>query len=147
MAYLDEDVLSDSSLGTNSSIGYRWGKFGVEVGMTYFQQFEDELLVGGTPIELDASFDGWTAGMNYNRQLSDRWSMQGRAGLFDWSADGHVAEAGTRLEFDDSGTDYYAGFSVDYAWTRRSSVGLGYSFFKVGDSSINLWGFHSEFRF
>jgi opacity protein-like surface antigen len=147
VASIDEDGLSDQGLGSNSSIGYRWGSFGVEVGYVNFGKFKDSLLVNGSDVRVDAKVDGFNAGINFNHDLGHQWSLQARAGVFDWSADGHVADGSSSLAYDDSGNDWYAGASVDYSWSKRSSIGLGYSHFTLEDTSVGLWGMHSEFRF
>jgi hypothetical protein len=146
-ASIQEDGLGDRSLSSNSSFGYRWGRIGVEVGNGYFGEFEDEVVIGGTPFDVDTELAGWTGGVNYNRDLNARWSVQGRAGLFNWNADGHVTDDAGRIAFEDSGTDFYAGASIDYRWSKRSSIGLAYTRFQADDASVDLWGMHSEFRF
>lgn len=142
-----QDDLGDTSLSSNSNLGYRWGQFGVEVGHTYFSRFKDQATIGGTVFDIDSKVDGWNAGIDYNKDLTPRWSLQGRAGLFAWKADSHVSDGVNRLSSSDSGRDWYAGASFDYSWRKRSSVGLGYTWFKAGDADLSLWGLHSEFRF
>lgn len=146
-ASISQDGLEDRSLSSNSSFGYRWGRIGVEVGSGYFREFHDQVLVGATPIEVSSKLSGWTGGINYSANLSDKWSVTARAGLFRWSADGRVQDGTIGVEFDDSGSDFYAGGSVDYKWSERSSIGLGYTRFKANEADIDLWGIHSEFRF
>jgi hypothetical protein len=147
LASVSEDQLDDRSFGSNSSIGYRWGVVGVEVGYASFGKFKDSLMVGATPVRIDSQVDGWNAGVNFNHTLNDKWSLQGRVGMFGWNADGHVDDGSTRLAASDSGKDWYAGASIDYNWRKRSSIGLGYTRFKLDDAAVNLVGMHSEFRF
>jgi hypothetical protein len=139
--------LGDGNFGSNSSIGYRWGRVGIEVGHSYFGKFNDNSVAGGIGVDVDEKIDGWNAGINFNHDLDEKWSMQGRIGVFDWHSDGHAAAGGSRLGFSDSGSDWYAGLSVDHKWRRRSGIGLGYTYFKADNASIHLWGVHSEFRF
>lgn len=146
---VNQDDLSDNALASNSSIGYRWGSLGIEVGHVYFGKFEDSTEVNGSRLNVDTSVEGWNLGVTFNRNLgkNNKWSLQGRVGVFDWSADGHAALGPTRIAFDDSGNDWYAGGSIDYRWRKRSSVGLGYTWFKADQADISVWGLHTEFRF
>jgi len=144
---ISQGELGDNSLGSNSSLGYRWGALGVEGGYTSFGTFKDQSLAGSGTVEIDAKADGWNAGINLNHDLSAKWSVQGRVGLFAWNADGHVADGASRVAYSDSGRDWYVGASIDYKRTKRSSIGLGYARYKLGDADIDLWGLHSEFRF
>lgn len=147
VASVDEDGLGDQSFGSNSSIGYRWGRFGVEVGYASFGKFKDSLLIGGGQVQVDAKVDGFNAGVNFNHDIDDKWSLQARAGVFDWRVDGHVADATGSVAYDEKGNDWYAGASIDYRWRKRSSIGLGYTRFSLDNTPVGLWGVHSEFRF
>lgn len=148
-ASLHADDLGDSRFASNSSIGYRWGVVGVEVGHTMsFGRFEDSFDVGGSTYDVDAKLHGWNLGINVNHDIDERWSLQGRAGLFAWDAETRITDPlGARVSADDSGNDWYAGASIDYSWGKRSSIGLGYSRYEAGDAHMDLWGMHSEFRF
>jgi hypothetical protein len=143
------DGLDDSSFSSNPTIGYRWGNFGVEVGYGWFGDFEEDFDSGTHHIQTEATLRGINFGANFNHDLSDRWSLQGRAGMFTWDVDGSLDDsllAGV-VDFDDDGTDWYAGGSITYRTTKRSSVGLGYTHFAAGDADIDLWGLSTEFRF
>ena len=74
-ASVSEDGLKDSSLSSNSNIGYRWGPIGVELGHTFFSTFKDETVIGTLTIDSRARFKGWNAGVNFNHDLSDKWSL------------------------------------------------------------------------
>ena len=147
MGSVHEDGLRDSAFSSNSNIGYRWGMFGVEVGHVYFGKFKDSSQVGAATVNVDTKVDGWSVGVNVNHDIDEKWSLQGRLGLFDWNADGHVFSGPGSIPFSDSGHDWYAGASIDYNWRKRSSVGFGYSYYKVNNANINLWGIHTEYRF
>jgi hypothetical protein len=153
---IDGDQVKDDSFSSNASIGYRWGVVGVEGGYAWFGSFTDKATtpVGKFNTEVDPS--GWTAGINLNGDLSDKWSVQGRVGAFFWNADSHLDVANTRVKFSESGTDWYAGLSIDYRWSpfsqwaQQSGIGLGYTYFKMNDrnnSTLGLIGLHTEFRF
>ncbi len=144
---ISQGDLGDSSLSSNSNFGYRWGQFGVEVGHTYFSKFKDQASVGGTTFDVDSKVGGWNAGVDFNKDLSPRWSLQGRAGVFAWNSDSRISDGLQQVSGSDSGRDWYAGGSIDYSWRKRSSVGFGYTRFKAGDADLSLWGLHSEFRF
>jgi hypothetical protein len=144
---ISESGLSDDVLASNSSLGYRWGTIGFEVGHVYFGTFEDSSTFGGTTVNVDSHIDGWNVGLNATHDINEKWSMQGRIGVFNWNADGHVASGASAVRFSDSGNDWYAGASIDHKWRKRSEIGFGYTYFKVNDTSIGLWGMHSEYRF
>jgi hypothetical protein len=138
----------DSALASNPGFSYRWGSVGVEVGHAWFATLEDSQGTG--PGELDARLrlKGWTAGLDFNHDLSERWALQGRAGLFHWDSDGsfddHVAPV---LDIKQSGDDWYAGASLEWRWHKHTSFGLGYTHFRAGDTDVNVWGLASEHRF
>lgn len=139
--------LSDDTFSSNPNIGYRWGTFGLEAGFALFGKYERNFSgVGDSKLKVN----GWNVGANVNSDISDKWSVQGRVGVFGWNADldfDFVNPAIADLSASDSGNDYYAGASIDYKWSKRSSFGLGYTYFKAGDADVSLWGLHSEFRF
>lgn len=150
MGYGSVDVgsvsFSDNAFTSNSNIGYRWGVVGVELGYTTVGNFKSD---SG---EIHADSGGWNLGVNVNNDISDKWSMQGRAGVFGWDVElknqgaalpGFPADA----KFSNSGTDFYAGVSIDYTWKQKASVGLGYTYYRAGDVDFSLWGMHSEYRF
>ena len=145
---VSEDGLKDSGLSSNSNIGYRWGPIGVELGHTFFSTFKDETVNGTLTTDTRARFKGWNAGVNLNHDLSDKWSVQARAGAFAWHVEGSVDDnVLTAVKFDDKGSNWYAGAAIDYTWRKRSSIGLGYTHYKAGSTDLDLWGLHSEFRF
>ena len=142
------DDLQDSNFASDSSIGYRWGGFGVEIGHAWFGNFKDSQVSGPLTIDTEASVSGWNAGLNFNHDLNERWALQLRGGLFNWDVDGSVDDnVSPRLKFKDSGNDWYAGASVTWQWRKRSSVGLGYTHYKAGDADLDVWGVASEYRF
>jgi len=149
MASLHADGFDGSRFASNPNFGYRWGMFGVEAGYTSaLGRFHDSSDVRGANGELDLKFSGWNLGVNANHDFGDKWSVQGRAGVFAWDAETRLtAPSGVRASVKDDGNDWYAGASVDYAWSKRTSIGLGYTRFEAGDDHMDLWGMHSEYRF
>ena len=143
----NDSGLSDTAFGSNSNIGYRWGTVGIEVGHTFFGTFKDSQVVSGVNVDVDSKVDGWNAGLNFNHDFDDKWSLQGRLGVFDWHDHGHVEVAGSRVHFSDSGNDWYAGLSIDRQWRKRSAIGFGYTWYKANNARIQLWGLHTEYRF
>jgi hypothetical protein len=143
------DGLDDSSFSSNPTIGYRWGAFGVEVGYGWFGDFEEDFVNGAHEIKTEASLDGWNVGANFNHDVSEKWSIQARAGMFTWNVDGSVDDnlLPAAIDFEDDGTDWYAGASMTWQATKRSSVGLGYTHFAAGDADLDLWSLATEFRF
>jgi hypothetical protein len=149
IARLKADDLSDQRFASSSNIGYRWGVFGVEVGhVDAFGRFRDNFGSGSSRFDVDAKLKGWSAGINLNHDIDANWSLQGRVGAFNWDADSGIEDSlGNRVEGSDSGTDWYAGASIDYNWRKRSSIGFGYTHYRANDADMDLFGLHSEFRF
>jgi hypothetical protein len=143
----DLEELDASSFSSNPNIGYRWGAIGIEVGYGWFGDFEDDFDVGASQFDVDASLGGWNAGLNFNHQFAERWSIQGRGGLFTWDVDGSIDDGTIEVDFDDDGTDWYLGGSITFEATKRTSIGLGYTHFAAGEGDVDLWGMSTEFRF
>jgi hypothetical protein len=142
----DGNHIKDSGWASNPTIGYRWGTFGIDAGYAWFGNFQDK--VGNVKVDFDLG--GWTAGVNVNGDLSDKWAVQGRVGVFGWDASAHTNVAGVRVKESDNGTDYYIGVAIDYNFTKRYSLGLGYAYYNVGgaaNASVGVFGVTSEFRF
>ena len=145
-AWVSDGDLEDNAFASNSNIGYRWGFVGVEVGHAWFGKFEDSHGSSLGDVDVEARFKGWTAGLNFNTDFNDRWAGQLRAGMFAWNVDGAVTGAVTQ-DFDDDGNDWYVGASATWQWKARSSLGIGYTRDKAGDTHIDVVGLASEYRF
>jgi opacity protein-like surface antigen len=146
MGSVAENNVDDSAFAGEINFGYRWGVVGVEAGYAGFDKFKDS--VGNVKTDLDV--DGWKLGVNFNADLSDHWSVIGRVGAFMWDADLHAAVGGARVGFSDDNTDWYAGAGIDYNFNPAMSLGLGYTYYKLGgdaDSHINSLGVRGEYRF
>ena len=139
---------SDTGLASNPSLGYRWGSLGVELGHAWFSQYEDSHDEGGLTIDARQRVKGWTAGLDFSRQFAPRWSMQARAGLFDWSTELRLEDGvSPALKSKDSGKDWYAGASIEWQWHKYTDLGLGFTHYKAGDTGINVVGLATEHRF
>jgi hypothetical protein len=145
-AWASDGNLEDNAFASNSNIGYRWGVVGFEVGHAWFGKFQEDRDTVFGPVDVEARFKGWTAGINYNANLDDRWALQLRAGMFSWDVDGSVTGAVTQ-DLDDSGSDWYVGGSAMWQWKKRSSIGIGYTRYKAGETHIDVVGLQSEYRF
>jgi hypothetical protein len=140
--------LEDDALGSNSNIGYRWGFVGVEVGHVWFSTFEDDRHYPTADYETEADIGGWNAGLTFNSDLNDKWAVQLRAGAFNWDLDGSVdSTLPSHLDLEDDGTDWYVGASATWNWTKRSSIGIGYTRYRADKTDIDVIGFSSEYRF
>jgi hypothetical protein len=145
-AWASDGNLEDSSFASNSNIGYRWGFVGVEVGHAWFGKFEESRDSVFGPVDVEARFKGWNAGLTFNNDLNEKWGVQLRAGMFSWDVDGSVTGAVTQ-DLDDDGSDWYVGASATWNWTKRSSLGVGYTRYKAGETHIDVFGMSSEYRF
>jgi hypothetical protein len=138
----------DSALASNPSLGYRWGTLGVELGHAWFGKYEDSQDIGATTFDVQQRVKGWTAGLNFNHDLAPRWSMQARAGLFDWSAESRLEDGvSPALKSKDDGKDWYAGAAIKWQWHKYTDLGLGFTHYKAGDTGINVVGLATEHRF
>jgi OOP family OmpA-OmpF porin len=138
----------DSALASNPSLGYRWGNLGVEVGHAWFATFDDSQGSGADALDARLRMKGWTLGLDFNHDLAERWALQGRAGVFHWSGDGSLDDGvAPAVDFKDSGDDWYAGASLEWRWRKRTSLGLGYTHYRAGETDIDVWGIASEHRF
>ena len=147
-ASVEYDGLEDSSLGSNSNLGYRWGFVGVELGYVWFGKFEDDRHYPTADFETEAEITGFNAGLTFNTDFNERWSGQLRAGFFNWDLDGSVdSTLPSHLDLEDSGTDFYVGASATWNWTKRSSIGISYTRYRADDTDIDVIGFASEYRF
>jgi hypothetical protein len=102
------DEFSDRGVGWGALVGYQWGNFGAEASWLDSTGIS-EVDVSGA--EVDA--DGWTvSGLGYI-PLTDKWSIVGKAGYFDFDADLKDSEGTTSLE-GESGFLYGAGVSWEF---------------------------------
>jgi len=137
-----------SALASNPNLGYRWGSLGVELGHAWFGKYEDSHAVAGLPIDAQLRVKGWTAGLDFSREFAPRWSMQARAGLFDWNAESRLDDGvSPTLKAKDNGRDWYAGASIEWQWHKHTNLGLGFTHYKAGDTGINVLGLATEHRF
>ena len=150
---VNERGIDDNANSANVNLGYRWGMVGVEGGFVNFGDFKDTVR-NPAPIgdfSTDLGIDGWKLGVNLNANLSDNWSVLAHGGAFFWSADGHLAQNGVRVGYNDDATDWYAGVGIDYNFNKNWSLGLGYDYYKLSDgpidTSINTVGLRGEVRF
>lgn len=154
---VDENVLDDSDTALGVSGGYRWGWLGLEVGYVDFGSWSRDFqgfLEDDTPITAVsvAELQGWTVGVNARAQLSPKWSLTGRAGVFDWNTNAFTdVPTFARADLDESGTDWYAGVGVAYSVTERFDLGVAYDHYNangdVFDLSPDVLSATAEFRF
>lgn len=141
---VDENVLDDSDTALGASGGYRWGWLGLEVGYVDFGAWHKDFpgfLEDDTPITAVsiAELQGWTVGVNARAQLSPKWSLTGRAGVFDWDTNAFTdVPTFARVDLDDSGTDWYAGVGVAYSITERFDLGVAYDHYRANGDAFDL---------
>ena len=154
---VDEDQLDDSDTTLAFSGGYRWNWLGIELGYVDFGGYHEQFpgfLEDDTPITATtlAELQGWTVGVNARAQLSDRWSLTGRAGAFAWDTNAFTdVPTLPRANFDEDGTDWYAGVGVAYSINDRFDLGLAYDHYRANgdvlDLSPDVFSVTTEFRF
>ena len=81
-----QGVYDDDDTGYGVNLGYRWAlapsfALGVEGGYTDLGQWSPR-AVEDRELVRDSELKGWTAGVNAHLNLSDRWYLSGRTGLF-----------------------------------------------------------------
>ncbi len=67
--------------------------FALEAGYQNFGTFDDRLIVGGEPVDVGLSADGYTLGLTGRIPLSDRFSLFGRTGAFFWNGNALIDSA------------------------------------------------------
>ncbi|HET7843467.1 MAG TPA: outer membrane beta-barrel protein [Xanthomonadales bacterium] len=154
---VDENALDDSDTTLGVGGGYRWGWLGVELGYADFGAYRQDFrgfLEDGTPITPTtlAELQGWTLGMNARAKLSDHWALTGRAGVFAWDTNAFTdVPTFDRVDFDEDGTDWYAGVGVSYSFNDRFDLGIAYDHYRadgeVLDLSPDVFSVTTEFRF
>ena len=154
---VDENALDDSDTTLAINGGYRWSWLGVELGYVDFGGWHESFpgfLEDDTPITATtlAELQGWTFGLNARAQLSPKWSLSGRAGLFAWDTNAFTdVPTFPRADFDEDGTDWYAGVGVAYSINDRFDLGVAYDHFRANgdvlDLSPDVFSATAEFRF
>lgn len=119
-------------------------------------------LVGTGSLSLSADAKGWTLGPRVNVPLNDKFSLFGRAGIFNWETEAKVAISaaytwgGTAYAGNASasktytGTDGYWGFGANYQATPLVGVGVGFTEFKFGgdiDHKVRSLDLNLKFKF
>lgn len=105
--------------------------------------------------------DGWLFGVRLNLPGNDKFSVNARAGLYDWNADLRATASGS-LTYDGtayagnvqasqtfSGTDLYYGIGAGYNITKQLGVSIDYSRFVLDDISVknHSWDINLQYRF
>lgn len=105
--------------------------------------------------------DGWLFGVRLNLPINDKFSVNARAGLYNWTADINAVTSGS-LTYDGtvyagnvtaskkfSDTDPYYGIGANYNLTKQLGVGIGYTKFDLGDIGVknDSWDINLQYRF
>jgi hypothetical protein len=153
LGYIDEGNLDDDSFASNLSVVYRFtDTLGVEGGYATFGEFENKFNTIEGRASIEADIDGFNLGLNFMTDLSDKWVVTGRIGLWMWDGDTTLKIPGSAtLKGEDDGTDLYAGAGFGYWVTPRFYAGLGVTYFNVdvdgSDTGIVLAGLKTGVRF
>ena len=105
--------------------------------------------------------DGWLFGIRANLPINDKFSVNARAGLYNWNADvtasanavltwgGTAYAAGASASKKFSGTDPYYGIGANYNITKQLGVGIGYTKFELDDIGVknDSWDINLQYRF
>lgn len=116
--------------------------------------------VNGT-VNASGDVDGWLLGVRGSLPLSEKFSLNARAGWYRWDADikatanavltwGGVAyPIGSTASKTYSGTDPYYGLGASYSITRNLGVGVGYTKFDLDDIGVKIdsWDVSLSYRF
>jgi hypothetical protein len=160
----------DSTVSVLGSIGWRWRRFGLEVGLQQARGIErefDDSGVDGGVFDFDQDALALRFGGTLRQPLGENVFLGARAGVMLWSLDGDVEICGgglvtpftcSRSSFDRSGADYYLGAELGYdigahwnlglGWEHQH-YGIGFDYARAGESGMTLRSISltSEYRF
>lgn len=118
------------------------------------------LLVNGT-ITAKGDAKGWVLGVRGDLPINDKFSLNGRVGIYNWDSDVNVsvsaagtwggtaiAAAGSASQ-SFSGSDAYYGIGAKYNVNKQVTIGLGYSHYKLGkvESKADNLELNVKYRF
>ncbi len=154
-AHYGKSYFDNHHLGFDANAGYRWDvapafKAGVEAGYVNIGSYGVRSNFPGITLP-DANIHGWTLGGTAKYDINSNWYVDGRAGLWRWTARTAMPMAGIPVVFDGNGTGYYAGAGFGYNFDSNWSLGLNYNYYngsKHGFSATSsLASVSAEYRF
>ncbi len=122
-----EGTQDDRDAAYSFAGGYRFGKFGVELGYADQGRLSTAYLIG----DADSEIDGVTLGVSARLPVSDRWHVDARAGAYLWDSSVDISSSGPGVAFTDDGVDPYVGVGFGYDLGKRWSLGMHYDYYAV----------------
>jgi len=148
-ARVDEDLdgaqFRDDSTVLRVFGGYSFTDFvGVEVSYLDLGTFSDTVDVGGELVDVSADADGFSIAALGRLPLSERFSLQARAGLFFW--DGQSTVAGI-TENDPGDQNPFVGLGFGYELSEKAELGLMVDYYDMDDAQPLVAALQLSFRF
>lgn len=154
---LDDETLDDNDTSFAVGGSYRWGMLGIEGGYVDLGEYENVYSVPDLTTTTSADINGWTLGVNGHFNMTDNWYVSARLGIFHWDGSLDIRrEYGfspleSRVHFDESGSDWYAGIGVGYDFNSNFGLGLSYDRYKADsngfDFTNDVVSLNAEYRF
>lgn len=134
--YLDEDI-NGVAIDSDSSVyrlfaGYGFTPYlGVEVAYLDLGTFRETIDVGGTPVPVAVSADGFQLGGIATIPLSERFSLKGRLGYFFFDGE---SEANGVIEAEPSESRPYVGAALAFGLNEKVDLQLGIDYLDTEDA-------------
>ncbi|NKZ38306.1 porin family protein [Oleiagrimonas citrea] len=160
--YDNYDLGSDSDTSFQVNAGWRSQFIGVEAGYVDLGGITDSLSAsdlygtGYRSAKAKLSGDGWTLGLNGHFNPTKMWYISARGGLFMWKVhykESDVPVMGTTQHYSYSkqSTDWYAGVGTGVDFSRHTSLGVNFDYYKIKKYGIDIgnrvYTVNFEYRF
>lgn len=148
-AYVDENIEGLQFTADSTAFrvfgGYNFNEtIGLEVSYLDLGTFRDSFDVAGETVDVSANADGFSLAAVGTLPLSQRFSLQGKAGLFFW--DGQSTVAGI-TENDPSDQNAFVGLGLAYDLSDKARLNLGVDYYNGSDAQPLLASVGFAFRF
>lgn len=141
----DWDLIGEEDTSLKVFGGYSFNpNFAVEFG--YLDLGEAEISGGGASASVTA--DGFTFAGVGMFPVSNNVNILGKLGFFRWDAEAEVTLPGpVTMRADDSGTDVFYGFGVQFDVNKSVAVRAEYEIYDIDGEDVDNIGLSAVFRF
>lgn len=147
-----EVIVDSDRVGYSLNLAYKLtNSFAVVAGYTNLNEVSVEIAADVTdPDEFvqlvknihPVSGDGFTLGVEYSFELSDKFRINTQVGAFAWQGDFNSSEllnGEVSASNEVSGTDLYYGVSAEYNITKPLAIAVGWQRFNLDDDESDMW--------